>query len=117
MMLISGGKGFEDCSAFDGIERIHDHRMVRPSELQALRSVESNPGKLAHSVYRILLSGACKQNRSPTVLSGVAENHTGGDHPSRFAVFSVLYLKEAFRWNYAFAFLMIIGAVFFMFKG
>lgn len=33
-----------------------------------------------------------------------------------FAVFSVLYLKEAFRWNYAVAFLMIIGAVFFMFK-
>ncbi len=33
-----------------------------------------------------------------------------------FAVFSVLYLKEAFRWNYVVAFLMIIGAVFFMFK-
>jgi uncharacterized protein len=33
-----------------------------------------------------------------------------------FAVFSVLYLKEEFKWNYAVAFLMIIGAVFFMFK-
>jgi uncharacterized protein len=33
-----------------------------------------------------------------------------------FAVFSLLYLKEAFRWNYAVAFLMIIGAVLFMFK-
>lgn len=33
-----------------------------------------------------------------------------------FAVFSVLYLKEGLRWNHAVAFLMIIGAVFFMFK-
>jgi uncharacterized protein len=33
-----------------------------------------------------------------------------------FAVFSILYLKEDLRWNYAVAFLMIIGAVFFMFK-
>jgi uncharacterized protein len=33
-----------------------------------------------------------------------------------FAVFSVLYLKEDLRWNYVVAFLMIIGAVFFMFK-
>jgi uncharacterized protein len=33
-----------------------------------------------------------------------------------FAVFSILYLKEEFRWNYAVAFLMILGAVFFMFK-
>ena len=33
-----------------------------------------------------------------------------------FAVFSILYLKEDLRWNYMVAFLMIIGAVFFMFK-
>ncbi len=33
-----------------------------------------------------------------------------------FAGFSVLYLKEAFRWNYTVAFALIIAAVFFMFK-
>lgn len=33
-----------------------------------------------------------------------------------FAVFSVLYLKEEFKWNYAVGFLMMIGAVFFIFK-
>jgi hypothetical protein len=33
-----------------------------------------------------------------------------------FAAFSVLYLKEAFRWNYIVAFALIIAAVFFMFK-
>jgi uncharacterized protein len=33
-----------------------------------------------------------------------------------FAIFSILYLKEDLRWNYIVAFLMIIGAVFFMFK-
>ncbi|OPY73362.1 MAG: hypothetical protein A4E64_02586 [Syntrophorhabdus sp. PtaU1.Bin058] len=33
-----------------------------------------------------------------------------------FAFFSILYLKEGLRWNYVVAFLMIIGAVFFMFK-
>lgn len=35
---------------------------------------------------------------------------------SVFAVFSVLYLKEAFKWNYVVSFLFILGAVFFAFK-
>ncbi len=33
-----------------------------------------------------------------------------------FSVFSVLYLKEQFRWNYAIAFVLMVGAVFFVFK-
>jgi uncharacterized protein (DUF486 family) len=33
-----------------------------------------------------------------------------------FAVFSVLYLKESFRWNYVIAFALMVAAVFFMFK-
>lgn len=33
-----------------------------------------------------------------------------------FSVFSVLYLKESFKWNYAVGFLFIILAVFFIFK-
>lgn len=33
-----------------------------------------------------------------------------------FSVFSVLYLKEEFRWNYLVGFLFIIAAVFFIFK-
>lgn len=33
-----------------------------------------------------------------------------------FSVFSVVYLKEDFRWNYLVGFLMIIGAVFFIFR-
>ncbi len=33
-----------------------------------------------------------------------------------FAVFSVVYLKEGLKWNYLVSFMMIIGAVFFMFK-
>ncbi len=33
-----------------------------------------------------------------------------------FGFFSVLYLKEAFRWNYVLSFLCIVGAVFFAFK-
>ncbi|MCX5715940.1 MAG: DMT family protein [Candidatus Omnitrophica bacterium] len=33
-----------------------------------------------------------------------------------FAVFSIMYLKEGFRWNYVVSFLLILGAVFFMFK-
>src|SRR5213075_1772681 len=32
-----------------------------------------------------------------------------------FAIFSVTYLKEQFRWNYIVAFAFIVGAVFFMF--
>ena len=33
-----------------------------------------------------------------------------------FAFFSVLYLKEEFRWNYVLSFLCMVGAVFFVFK-
>jgi len=33
-----------------------------------------------------------------------------------FSVFSVLYLKEEFRWNYAVGFLLIIAAVIVIFK-
>jgi uncharacterized protein len=33
-----------------------------------------------------------------------------------FAVFSVLYLQEDFRWNYVVSFGFIVGAVFFMFR-
>ncbi|MDD5236259.1 MAG: DMT family protein, partial [Candidatus Omnitrophica bacterium] len=33
-----------------------------------------------------------------------------------FTVFSLLYLKEEFRWNYAVGFALIIVAVFFIFK-
>lgn len=33
-----------------------------------------------------------------------------------FSVFSVLYLREQFRWNYAAAFVLIVGAVALVFK-
>ena len=33
-----------------------------------------------------------------------------------FAVFSVVYLKEAFKWNYLVGFILILGAVFFVFR-
>jgi uncharacterized protein len=33
-----------------------------------------------------------------------------------FAVFSVLYLKEPFKWNYLVGFALILAAVFFVFK-
>lgn len=33
-----------------------------------------------------------------------------------FSGFSILYLKETFKWNYAVAFLFLLGAVYFTFK-
>jgi uncharacterized protein (DUF486 family) len=36
---------------------------------------------------------------------------------SVFAVFSITYLGESLKWNHAVAFLFIIGAVFFIFRG
>ena len=33
-----------------------------------------------------------------------------------FSLFSVIYLRESLKWNYFVGFLMIIGAVFFIFK-
>jgi len=35
---------------------------------------------------------------------------------SVFAIFSVLYLREQFRWNYLVGFVLILAAVFFVFK-
>ena len=34
-----------------------------------------------------------------------------------FAIFSVLYLKQSFQWNYLIAFAFLVGAVFFVFAG
>ena len=34
-----------------------------------------------------------------------------------FSFFSVLYLKQEFRWNYLVGFILIVLAVFFIFKG
>jgi uncharacterized protein (DUF486 family) len=33
-----------------------------------------------------------------------------------FSFFSILYLKEEFRWNYVIAFALMVAAVFFVFK-
>ena len=33
-----------------------------------------------------------------------------------FSVFSIIYLKEGFKWNYAVGFFLMIAAVFFIFK-
>lgn len=33
-----------------------------------------------------------------------------------FTIFSIFYLKEGVKWNYIIGFMMIIGAVFFIFK-
>lgn len=33
-----------------------------------------------------------------------------------FSIFSVTYLKEPFRWNYAVGFVFMVGACFFIFK-
>lgn len=35
---------------------------------------------------------------------------------SVFVVFSLLYLKEPFKWNYAISFVLVLAAVFFAFK-
>jgi uncharacterized protein (DUF486 family) len=34
-----------------------------------------------------------------------------------FAAFSILYLKEAFKWNYVVSFFFLFLAVYFMFRG
>ncbi len=33
-----------------------------------------------------------------------------------FSVFSILYFKESFKWNYLVAFALLVGAVYLMFK-
>jgi uncharacterized protein (DUF486 family) len=78
--------------------------------------MDRGPGKLGDCFCGILLS--CPANRigylkySPAQLKIIQEVIT----LVIFVVFSVLYLKEDFRWNYAVGFVLMIAAVFFIFK-
>jgi hypothetical protein len=67
----------------DDFERIHDARVVRPSEVQGLSLVHSDLCELGDCLCRI---------------------------------FSVVYLKEALKWNYVVGFALIVVAVFIIFK-
>ena len=107
--------GENSCSIND-FERVYDHCVVWAPQVQRFHPVEGDTDKLVYCFRGILFPGACERighyQFSAAQLKIIQEVIT----LIVFAVFSVLYLKEGLRWNHAVAFLMIIGAVFFMFK-
>jgi hypothetical protein len=79
--------------------------------------VERYPGELSDRVFRILPAGVSQPDRLERIQHGPAQGDAEIVTMSVFAIFSVLYLGETLRWNYAAACACMVGAAFFMFRG
>lgn len=100
-----------DYYVVDDLERVHDIRMVRPPEVQGISPVHGNSGELG-----IALIEYCFQvpaNRIGHAQFSAAQLKTIQEVISLvvFSIFSVVYLKEAMKWNYVVGFALIVVAV------
>jgi uncharacterized protein (DUF486 family) len=66
-----------------------------------------------HRLLRALLSGARQPHRFVRIHGRAAQNHPGGHYSH--TVFSVLYLGDKFKWNYAIGFAFVAIGSFFIF--
>jgi uncharacterized protein (DUF486 family) len=92
--------------------------VVRPSEVQGRSLIHGGSGQLGHCLYRILLSSAGQSDRPRPVQRSAAQLKTIQEVITLvvFSIFSVVYLKEALKWNYVVGFALIVVAVFVIFK-
>ena len=74
------GDHYEDRYAFDRFECVHDLRLVWPSAIQGLFSLEGNSRKLAYRICRILFSGTGKPDRTLPVFRRAAQDNPRGDN-------------------------------------
>ena len=79
--------------------------------------MEGDPHQLAHCFCGVLLSSS-RQSDWARPLHSAAQLKTMQEVITLmvFCIFSVVYLKEELKWNYIIGFLLIAGAVFFVFK-
>ena len=86
------------------------------TEVQGERPLEGHPHQLVYRFLGILLSSTGRPVGLWKVLRGQFKTIQEIITLVIFSVFSVLYLKEDFRWNTLVGFLFIIAAAFFIFK-
>lgn len=90
------------------LQHLHDFCLVRTSEISQRSAVESHRGELGNRLLRIALDRMNSRRRSSKPIQEVITLTV-------FAVFSVSYLGEKLKWNYAAGFACIVLAVFFVF--
>lgn len=76
-----------DCRIADDFERVHDARVVRPSEVQGLSLVHSDSCELRDCLRRILLSSTGQSDRPWAIHGGAAQDDSGGHHAGRLLDF------------------------------
>ena len=94
-------------------EHLHDLCMVRTLEVPQFPVVEGHCRELVDRFGRMQVPA----NRIGSYQYSTAQLKTIQEVITLavFGVFSITYLGETLKWNHAVAFLLIIGAVFFMF--
>src|SRR5437588_6348715 len=85
----------EDGPATDRVQHFHDHRLVRPSQVQGEYADRSDPGELADRPGGIRASGAGQSHRCAGVsLHGdTTEGHSGSDLADGLRRLRVLLLQ------------------------
>jgi hypothetical protein len=100
----------------DHLKYLYDLRLVRPPEVPAGALVQSYCDQLGHRLFRVLFPGPRQSHRSyefnAVQLKTIQEVIT----LTVFSAFSVLYLDEQIKWNYIVGFVLIVAAVFVIFK-
>jgi|SRR6266480_7070022 len=102
------------CLAYH-LKHLHDLRLVRPLEVSQRRSLESDSCQLGYRVSRILFPGAGESHRSYEFNAAQLKTIQEVITLTVFAVFSVTYLGEKSKWNYAAGAACLVLGVFFVF--
>ena len=109
-------EAYADDSVADGVQYLHDDRLVWASQVQGLALVDRDSRQLGDSLCRILFSGASQSDRHYQFHAAQLKTIQEVITLVAFCIFSVVYLKEELKWNYLAGFAMMIGAVFVIFK-
>ena len=96
----------------DGVQYLYDLCMVRTPEIQISAAADRWGLAFFEYIFQVPANRIGSNYFSAAQLKIIQEVIT----LTVFAVFSVLYLKEEFKWNYLLAFLCMVAAVFFVFK-
>jgi hypothetical protein len=111
-----GGCFGEDNWAVAGIQPLYDLCLVRPLKIHWSSDLESDTGGLGDRVFRVLFQVPANRLGHGQFSGAQLKTIQEVINLTVFGFFSVLYLKEQFRWNYLVGFALILLAVLFVFK-
>jgi hypothetical protein len=101
--------------AADRFEYLHDIRVVRTPEISQRGAMEGSLRELGDRLVRVLFPGAREPYWIVRILDRAAETIQEFITLTVFSVFSVFYLGERMKWNYAAGFACMVLGVFFVF--